>query len=568
MERLGDIIDKEDGKCFREDYYDHRSRFLFLISKTQISDKPQIEKIDIVPYEKLETLIQYLENRDYDHRGPLRGRDLKINGFPEILEGFNMPIKRYDNEPCLTFNDNEIVNAQKLINKLVQLESYNALLPYFDNDKKRIYIIEGPGRTDMSNCILEQHSKATTIYTEFIRLAKELENNPHIKLEIIDDNPNVFFSTAYVTFARRPYLCFNQSKSATILFNRRSQPRYRIDENLDLQDYYGPEFNSKSYPSMSSMFDEMFSYPKDFNSNKLRIIEIFNSIFNDNRDDIEVYYDWVKECYCFSRDVEDLIFAKYPIQSAKSPYFCKYTSLNTILCILNSGKMRLNSIATMNDPTETQKLYSEGCNFICDGETPDDAKKWANNYYLTSFTCSKDGKFEEDLNMWRFYGDDAKGVCLVFEPLIEDHQVFEVKYDDLRATELMKIETFMTALKDEGIRFCIQSFVEKYLFIKPKEYQTEKESRIIKATIDQPEYTVYSNNIVTPFIERTLTYNKSEVDPSCDTTFPLKLTRIILGPEMKNKDINKLNLESMIQSKRIFKNNVIVDISKLKCYRQ
>lgn len=202
-----------------EDYYTHRSRFLFMISKTQISDKPQIEKIDIVPYEKLETLIQYIENRDYYHRGPLRGRDLKINGFPEILEGFNMPIKRYDNEPCLTFTDNETINATKLINKLVQIESYNALLPYFNNDKKRIYIIEGPGRTNLSNRILEQHSKATTIYTEFIRLAKDLEKNPHIKLEIIDDNPDVFFPTAYVTFARRPYLYFNQSNSARIFFN-------------------------------------------------------------------------------------------------------------------------------------------------------------------------------------------------------------------------------------------------------------------------------------------------------------------------------------------------------------
>ncbi len=567
MGRLSNIVEKLDGKFFREDYYNHRSRFLYLISENQISNNPHFEKIVIVPYEKIDALIQYIENRDYAHRGPLRGRDLKFNGFPEILDEFNIPIKRYPNELCIKFNDDEIINAFGLINKLVQLESYTTLLPYFDKDKKSVYFIEGSDRMGWSDNI-SKYLKEAFVYTEFIRLANELEKNPFIELDIIDNSPFVYFPTASLTFASRPYLSFEQRNSVHLYLHHRSNSRFKINENLDLQYYDGTEVKCKRYPNMNSIFEEKFSYPKDFNSKKIKIIEIFNSIFNDNREEVEIYYDWVKQCYCFSPDVEDFIFAKYHIQAAKSSNFCKYTSLGTLLCILNSGKMRLNSIATMNDPTETQKLFSEGCNFICENETPDDSKKMANNYYLTSFTCSSYDQFEEDLNMWRFYGDDAEGVCLVFEPLIEDHRVFEVNYDDLYSTELMKIKTFLTVLKEEGIRFCIQSYVDKLLFIKPKEFHTEKESRLIIGTMDQPEYAVYSNNIVTPYIERNLTYNKDEADSSCNTTFPLKLIRIILGPEMKNKEINKLNLESMIQSKSLFKNRVSVDISKLKCYRK
>ena len=335
---------------------------------------------------------------------------------------------------------------------------------------------------------------------------------------------------------------------------------------MDLQDF--SENTGIKYPDVASVFNEIFAYPKNSNDEIKKIKTIYYTFFNENIDEETVYFDWVKKCYCFGPDVEDRIFAKYPIKPAKNSYFCKYTSLNTLLSILNSGKIRLNSIATMNDPTETQKLFSEGCNFICENETPDDSKKFANNYYLTSFTCSQEDTYDEDLNMWRFYGDDAKGVCLVFEPLIEDHQVFEVNYDNLDSTELVKIETFLSALEMKGIRFCIQSYVDKYLFIKPKEFQTEKESRLIIGTLDQPEYTVYSNNIVTPYIDRKLTYIKEEADSSCATTFPLKLTCIILGPEMKNKEINKLNLESMIQSKPLFRNKITVDISSLKCYRQ
>lgn len=567
MGRLGNIVEKSDGKFFREDYYNIRSRFLYLISENKISDNPHIEKIVIVPYEKIEDLIQYIENRDYAHRGPLRGRDLRINGFTEIIDEFKMPIKRYPNELCITFDDNEIINAQGLINKLVQLESYTALLPYFDKDKKSVYFIEGPARIGCSDDI-SKYLKEAKVYTNFIRMASELKRNPYIELDIRDKNhPFVYFPTAYITFARRPYICFEQSNSITIPSHHRSKVRFKFNENLDLQ-YFSGKHTDIKYPDITSVFNKIFAYPEDGNDKIKKIKAIYKTFFNENIEEETVYYDWVKQCYCFGPDVEDRIFAKYPIKPAKSAYFCKYTSLGTLLCILNSGKMRLNSITTMNDPTETQKLFSEGCNFICEDETPDDSKKFANNYYLTSFTSSLSDKCEEDLNMWRFYGDDAKGVCLVFEPLIEDHQIFEVNYEDLDATELIRIETFLTALKEEGIRFCIQSYVDRYLFIKPKEFQTENESRLIIGTINQPEYTVYSNNIVTPYIERKLTYKKDEAESACTTTFPLKLTRIILGPEMKNKDINKINLESMIQSKSQFRFRIEIEISKLKCYRQ
>lgn len=567
MGRLGNIIEKSDGKFFREDYYNIRSRFLYLISEDQINNNPPLEKINILPYEKINTLIQYIENRDYAHRGPLRGRDLRINGFPEIIDEFKMPIKRYPNELCITFSDDQIISASGLINKLVQLESYTALLPYFNKDKKSVYFIDGPAGIGCSDDI-SKYLQEANVYTDFIRMASQLKSNPYIEIDIRDNNPFVYFPTAYITFARRPYICFEQSNSITFPSLHRSKARYKLCENLDLQYFNGKEIKHNKIQDVTSIFNELFAYPEDSNDKIRKIKAIYKIIFNENIEEETVYYDWVKQCYCFGPNVEDRVFAKYPIKPAKSSYFCKYTSLGTLLCILNSGKMRLNSITTMNDPTETQKLFSEGCNFICENENPDDLKKFANNYYLTSFTSSLSDQCEEDLNMWRFYGDDAKGVCLVFESLIEDHQVFEVNYEDLDSTELMKIETFLTVLKEEGIKFSIQSYVDKYLFIKPKEFQTEKESRLIIGTIDQPEYTVYSNNIVTPYIERKLTYKKDEADSACNTTFPLKLTRIILGPEMKNKDINKLNLESMIQSKSLFRNRVSVDISKLKCYRQ
>lgn len=565
MGRLGDIIEKLDGKFFREDYYYERHKYILLASFDTNNKQPDIEKIPLVPYEKIEELIEYIDTRDYAHRGPLRGIDLRLNGFSEIVDSFEMPVYRYPSEYCLAFKDDEIVNALKLINKLKQIECYHALLPYTDKRNDWVYMLYDSSWAGN----IAKYCKEAKVYSDFLNLSKKMESNPYIDLEI-DECPNLklYFHTIYLTVARRPYLIFQQKSAGTMYRHNRSKPKYKLDECLELYD--NPhEASGKPYPSVASVFDNLFAYPDDKESKVEKILNIYYSIFNKNINAKDVYYDWVKECYCFSPDIEDRMFSKYPITRSKSAYFCKYTSLNTLICILNSGKMRMNSIATMNDPTETEKLYSEGCNFICDNENTDDLKKFANNYYLTSFTSSQSEKVEEDLNMWRFYGDDAKGVCLVFEPLIEDHEVFEVNYDDLDSKELMDIETFLQRLKnEEDINFCIQSYVDKYLFIKPKEFKIEQESRLIIATIDQPEYTVYSNNIVTPYIDRRLTYKTEETGSSCNTTFPLKLTQIILGPEMKNKEINKLNLESMIHSKPLFRNKVSVHISKLKCYRQ
>lgn len=563
MGRLSNIVEKIDAKYFREDYKDLRSKSLYLISDNQICN----DLIYILPYEKIESLIQYIENRDYAHRGPLRGMDLRLNGFSEILDEFEMPIKRYPFEFCLTFKDDEIINAQKLINKLVQLESYTALLPHLNDRKYNLYILRdqfGKIRSDVIN----KYNKEAEIYSEFIMLANGLKHNPYIDLDISDNNPHAYLPTVLITFANRPYICFEQSNIGTLYSHNRGIPKYKITENMEFKYYNGGTVPNKTFTDVSSIFDELFSEPENSNRTKNRIIEVFESLFDKKIDETDICYDWVKGCYCLSPEMEDCIFSKYTITLSKSSYFCKYTTLSTLMNILNSGEMRLNSIVTMNDPTETQKLFSEGCNFVCDGENPDDSKKFVNNYYLTSFTCSQNDSYEEDLDMWRYYGDDACGVCLVFEPLIDNHQVFEVNYDDLNTEELVKIEIFLSSLKEEGIRFCIESYVEKYLFIKPKDYQTEKESRIIIGTIEKPEFTVYSNNIVTPYIHRKLTYNSNEVTPSCKKTFPLKLTRVILGPEMKNKEINKLNIESMIQSKSLFNEQVAVDVSKIKCYRK
>src|SRR3712207_9099091 len=78
--------------------------------------------------------------------------------------------------------------------------------------------------------------------------------------------------------------------------------------------------------------------------------------------------------------------------------------------LFRSNKIRLNSIASMNDKTEMSFLSDITKNFQESIEEEGDYLYMANQNFITSFSDRID-----ELDMWRFYGDNAHGVCMVFE---------------------------------------------------------------------------------------------------------------------------------------------------------
>lgn len=90
-------------------------------------------------------------------------------------------------------------------------------------------------------------------------------------------------------------------------------------------------------------------------------------------------------------------------------HIAKYTSLETAAMILKSGKVRMMSVTAMNDKTEIGHLFSD----INKNESEYLENKtkisFAQHRYITSFTNKID-----DLTMWRLYGDNGNGVCLIF----------------------------------------------------------------------------------------------------------------------------------------------------------
>lgn len=64
----------------------------------------------------------------------------------------------------------------------------------------------------------------------------------------------------------------------------------------------------------------------------------------------------------------------------------------------------------MNDKTEIVFLEEYIRNYKEDFDEECDKYLFADKEFITSFTTRID-----DLDMWRLYGDNARGVCMVFE---------------------------------------------------------------------------------------------------------------------------------------------------------
>lgn len=229
---------------------------------------------------------------------------------------------------------------------------------------------------------------------------------------------------------------------------------------------------------------------------------------------------------------------------APKPYMighiAKYTSLETAAMILKSGKVRMMSVTAMNDKTEIGQLFSD----INKNESEYLENKtkisFAQHRYITSFTNKID-----DLTMWRLYGDNGNGVCLIFLEPQECQFYLPVEYSNLKSGLFKKINAIYEDLLKHGYKFTFKSLetVWQY-FIKPEGFITEQELRYLRIDKNTPDgYTIASNGVLSGYKDLSLFSDNDQ--------FPANFQGIILGPNMKNAEINKYQLETIAEENGI-----------------
>lgn len=249
-------------------------------------------------------------------------------------------------------------------------------------------------------------------------------------------------------------------------------------------------------------------------------------------------------------DTEQKFFEKILNGNKSITEFCRYTSLDSLIRMLNDGTYQMCGIVGMNDKSEVYYFNKKYLPKKQNSMSFDDCNK----IYLSSGTSLKD-----NLTMWRLYGDDGKGVCLVFEvkPSI-DFYIAKVDYEkEDKSHENVKLIKVLIGkgFKFEGLN------VWKHFF-KPHDYSVEKEIRLMfyehsdsSSTDDKDKnkkewIKANGSSIVIP-VKR---FDMLE-------EFPLTLKAIILGPKINEPDLNKVQIESMV------KKGVTVEHSSIENYR-
>lgn len=223
--------------------------------------------------------------------------------------------------------------------------------------------------------------------------------------------------------------------------------------------------------------------------------------------------------------------------------------------------MRLNSIVSMNDRTEVDYLSEYTRNFKETVEVNDDKYFFADKKFITSFTVSID-----DLNMWRFYGDDAQGVCMVFEKVNKKSIVKKVRYIDEANEVLSKIQKLNHELAKDNIKFRFRILDNNSLFVKPRDFEIEKEHRLFISSKEPHGWYSTGNSIITPYLELNLFERNGD-----ESDYPFVLKEIILGPEMPHRDINRCQIKNLLMSRWwdiSTISDIKVSISSISSYRR
>ncbi len=214
-----------------------------------------------------------------------------------------------------------------------------------------------------------------------------------------------------------------------------------------------------------------------------------------------------------------------------------YTTFESLFSIWNYNTIRYSSLAGMNDSSEMAYSY-RSLLLENDKNNINNKNRAMNQRYVLSCSLRRD-----DLNQWRLYGDDGKGVCIEIvqdSKLSSNFYIGRIKYRDEFIKNVNMLQ-YKIAFEENSLL----TFKKLYLwrsFIKNIDYSDEEEIRILymndiskKRKCVKEDWIINRYGILSKYITFKLITN------------PFQIRRIILGPKLKEPKINKIHLEGYLK---------------------
>ena len=271
--------------------------------------------------------------------------------------------------------------------------------------------------------------------------------------------------------------------------------------------------------------------------------------------------------YQTSEKILDPEYCREQLGKLSVDRICRYSSLESLFATLKYKTLRMNSLPGMNDKSEG--LFAWELLYKSEKFSNDAFRKRLreiNNAYIVSF--SHEDKLD-DLTQWRLYGDDAKGVCCVYSVITEKVKdrffIHDIKY--IRQNPAYEIidDTYLELLRTyikEQDRLTYLDLSPTIFFYKLDIFASEKEIRLL---VDNKMTSAYNKG---PYQREWLLTNSNKIpNPYIDVPLneiPIKLEKILLGPNMNDVNTIQAQLEAMLEQQGI---DAKVELSEICEYR-
>lgn len=247
--------------------------------------------------------------------------------------------------------------------------------------------------------------------------------------------------------------------------------------------------------------------------------------------------------YFANEDLEDGLFDCF-LKKFDDEKICRYTSLSSLYRTINDGEQSMCCIVGMNDRSECTyadnyiKGQQNGNNSTY--KTPYEAEV-ENKFFILS--CMEATKYDE-LTMWRLYGDNTRGVNILYDVNkggLKGFKLYYIDYAEANGSHrtLDMIKSLM-ALKVDKRTFRLRKWDEWKHFFKPYEYRDEKEIRLLYNRKDKP----VCKWILTSDYQIACPLMIFKLD-----TFPLKMEEVKLGPNCPDIVTNQQQVEMLMREK-------------------
>lgn len=257
--------------------------------------------------------------------------------------------------------------------------------------------------------------------------------------------------------------------------------------------------------------------------------------------------------------------------------FIHYTSIDTMVNIINTKNIRMYNCANLNDSLEMEFALKEQSFQI----SKEDLQSFKDYTFLLSGCKYNVAENDEDFSMWRFYGNSGKGVGMVFEieNVADDWQgafmndVYYGKKNEQFKDFLRFLDFHNDFQKENQLFQNIPYFIPAYAFLfKDEIWSVEKEIRLFAycgfdkyftknhlANVEENPYLnkriehgINGSGKAVSYVNLPLNINeekekignsrltKEEMRSFFSTLPHLKLKRIVLGYDIPEKTFNNL----------------------------